>query len=533
MVGDRYRIVGELGEGGMGRVYDAEDMAGAQPVRVALKILRAERRQDEHLARFRQEAKSAARVGHPGIVRVFDSGQFPDGTMYLVMERLFGQSFEDWLEGPGRLSDGLTWLAQVARGLHAAHAAGIVHRDIKPANIYLHGDATRRDHQVQAKILDFGIAKVVTKDVTQIETQAGTLLGTPYYLAPERALGRSLDARADLYSLGVMLYEVLTGWVPFDDETFMGILAQHLKAQPLDPRQAAPDRPLPDGVCRLTMRLLAKEPDERPADGQALADEIDRLLQTEADAIAVVQTGPRQASTAGQATANIQDLAHRATAAPGVASAGGQGTQALGSGSSHARMGSATTHIDMDQARQGHAAASQSVPRRVVAEPSGPMRFATATPDSSVAAPVVASTPSSGSRTVVPLGVAALVLVVGLGVAWTLSQRSSDAAASEPVPAPAAAAMPSSADEPEPEPAAADGETPPPAPDVGAPPPAEAVLAPEAKPDLGAGAAATAAQTSGDTKSRERRRPSRPKRPKPKSNPDAPPPPDFKDDVYE
>ncbi|MEM9457368.1 MAG: serine/threonine-protein kinase [Myxococcota bacterium] len=334
-VGDRYRILGSLGEGGMGRVYEAEPLEpGAGPARVALKILRRARGEGEHLARFRQEARAVRSVGHPAIVEVLDFAELPDGTVYLAMERLYGQSFEDWLEAPGRLADGLRWIAQIARGLHAAHAVGIVHRDIKPANLFLHVDPGDPQRRVRAKILDFGIAKVTTGDATRIETQAGTLLGTPYYLAPERALGRPLDPRADLYSLGVLLYEVLTGLVPFESDTFMGILAQHIKAQPLDPRQAAPDRTLPPGICQLTMRLLAKEPVQRPPDGVTLAAEIEGLLHAESAAIASVVTGPPPVGVVAQDdTVELQEIALRSTVAPGPSGGRpGGATQALGSG---------------------------------------------------------------------------------------------------------------------------------------------------------------------------------------------------------
>src|SRR5690606_16017255 len=154
VVGDRYRIVAKLGEGGMGQVYEAEHETLAR--RVALKVLRPERGDAESLARFRQEARAAARIGHPGIVEVVDSDVLADGTLFLAMERLFGRSLEDWLCGPGRLYDGVEWLAAVADALHAAHGAGVVHRDIKPANVFLH----ETPHGIVPKILDFGIAKV-------------------------------------------------------------------------------------------------------------------------------------------------------------------------------------------------------------------------------------------------------------------------------------------------------------------------------------------------------------------------------------
>lgn len=333
LVGERYRIVRFLGEGGMGRVYEAEHVH--LPRRVALKLLRSDRHTSEHLARFRQEARAASRIGHPAIVDVVDFAQLPGDQVYLVMELLQGQSFEDWLSRPGRLVDGLRWLAEIARGLDAAHRAGVVHRDLKPQNLFLHDGIDG----VQPKILDFGIAKLtsaswVLDDVapqhTRIETQAGTVLGTPYYLAPERALGKPLRPSADLYGLGVILYEVLTGTVPFMHETFMGVLAAHVQVEPLDPRQAAPDRPIPDGVALLTMSLLAKDPDARPLTGLQVAERIESLLVSEAEAIAAVNTGPREAGTQDQQTVHLEAQAERPTAAPDEALVLGAGSNPQG-----------------------------------------------------------------------------------------------------------------------------------------------------------------------------------------------------------
>jgi serine/threonine protein kinase len=309
VIDGRYRLVRVLGQGGMGRVYEGQHLGLGHGV--ALKMLRADKHTGEHVGRFRQEAEAASKIGHPAIVGVSDFGRDHDRA-YLVMELLRGQSFEEWLSAPGRLRDGLRWLAEVARGLHAAHAAGVVHRDIKPANVFLHHESGGR---VQPKILDFGIAKMQATEHTAIATAAGTVLGTPYYLAPERALGKPLDPRADLYSLGVMMYELLTGNVPFIDRTFMGVLALHIKAPPLDPRQAAPDRHLPDSVARLAMTLLAKTPEARPPDAASVARELDRILAEE-PGLDAVETGPRAQANADAETQHLDDIAHRATAAP-------------------------------------------------------------------------------------------------------------------------------------------------------------------------------------------------------------------------
>ncbi len=544
----------------MGRVYDAQPLtAGSADARVALKVLRRERNENDHVARFRQEAKAASRVGHSAIVQMFEFAEL-HGVVYLAMERLYGQSFEDWLEAPGRLRDGLRWMAEVARGLHAAHEAGIVHRDIKPANLFLHRDPVDPQAPVRAKILDFGIAKVVTGDATRIETQAGTLLGTPYYLAPERALGRPLDGRADLYSLGVLLYEVLTGLIPFDDENFMGILAQHIKAQPLDPRQAAPDRTLPEGVCRLAMQLLAKEPDDRPPHGNAVAERLEALIQAEGAAIDAVTTGPRLVSTASDATIHMQELALRPTAAPdpGASQSEANATQALGSGSNPVvapAAVSARASTEHGAGAVASAAASAGSGRVVgpgVLPASGPMEFATAPVDSGVGhagvalPPVIASTlppvtapvespaTASSRRWWGPLTIVAVLLGAAAGwMVWSGALAGDEAPAADPTASPTAAeAGHASQEDPGAVPAVPDV-----APadaavgDVPAPPDDEVPSVPPvtvAEPEPGVASAAPPGDAKTPAKAPRPRRP----RPRPKTS-DAPGPPEFKDDVYD
>jgi len=328
VIGSRYRIDRMIGEGGMGRVYAAQHCTLGHEV--ALKLLRADNVHHDRAARLQQEAKAASRIGHRAIVEVLDFDTAEDGLVFLAMEQLVGESYEHWLERPGAMADGIAWLAEVARGLDAAHAAGIVHRDVKPDNVFLHRGP---DGAVQPKLLDFGLAKATTANMTQVETQAGTLLGTPYYIAPERALGRPLDPRADLYSLGVMLYETLTGNVPFVDDSFMEILARHIKVQPLDPRQAAPDRGLPDALCLIVMQLLAKDPSARPQSGAAVAGLLTDVLAEHGRTLRAIVTGPRQVSGAGDETTNLDAIADRPTAPPSATGARGPKATAIdGSG---------------------------------------------------------------------------------------------------------------------------------------------------------------------------------------------------------
>ena len=326
VIDDRYEITGLVGEGGMGRVYAAEHRFLGRSV--ALKMLHKDAQTSaESVQRFRQEALLTTRIGHPGIVEVLDCATLPDGRIYMVMELLRGESLEDAMERPGPAALRLGWLAEIATALAAAHRVGVIHRDIKPANLFL---ATGADGQTIPKILDFGIAKA--KGEAGVETRAGALLGTPYYLAPERALSRPLDARADLYSLGVILYEMLTGDVPFVGATMMEVVGQHIQSPPLDPRQAAPSRPIPAKLAEFTLSLLAKDPELRPADGDLVAASIRTILSDERQALAsliLAPPGPTTPLTAESGAATVPptspansstqrlDLPGSATAEPG------------------------------------------------------------------------------------------------------------------------------------------------------------------------------------------------------------------------
>lgn len=450
IVGARYVILRELGAGGMGRVYEAEHVALRH--RVAVKVLRADRRGGEYQARFRQEAEAAGRVGHPAIVAITDFAAAHEGVSYMVMELLRGESLEDWLERPGALRDGLTWLAEIARGLHAAHGAGVVHRDLKPANLFLHHGL---DGRVQPKILDFGIAKVSTTDHTAIATAAGTILGTPYYLAPERALGKPLDARADLYSLGVVLYELLTGTVPFVDVHYMGVLVKHVRQPPLDPRQAAAERSIPDGVAQLAMALLAKTPEGRPADALAVAEALERCLQDEGAAIDRVRTGPRAQPVDGGATVGIDEISQRPTAVPGAdvrpaPAAPVVASPVVASPSAVAGRGATTRALGSNAMRDG--LPSTRRPTRApwmiavaLACGGGAAGWAIARGDGVDAAPVVESTPSaaesqSAASVVPPSAVTPSVVppIAGTPIAATPSAATPIAATPSAEPTPVA-----------------------------------------------------------------------------------------------
>jgi serine/threonine-protein kinase len=274
ILADRYRIMRLLGEGGMGQVYEAQHVNINK--RFAIKLLRPEIVSNpEAVARFRQEAWSASSIGHENIIEIDDFATLPDGSVYLAMEFLDGMSLADKMRESTMIpvTDGLDISMQVSHGLGAAHDKGIIHRDMKPENIFV---AVKRERTL-VKILDFGIAKVSGHEGQKM-TRTGAIFGTPHYMSPEQALGKTLDHRSDIYSVGVIMYEVFTGRVPFEAESFMGILTKHIMAQAVPPRQMAPERDIPYEVESLIMRAMAKEPNDRIQTMHDLAAEIEGLL---------------------------------------------------------------------------------------------------------------------------------------------------------------------------------------------------------------------------------------------------------------
>jgi serine/threonine-protein kinase len=263
LVGGKYLLVSEIGAGGMGTVWAARNQA--TDAEVALKIWRDDGRDadaENTRTRFRNEAKLSAMLAHRNVVRVFDLLTEPDGTLVLVMERLRGCSLASYLRTYGRLDERAT--LAVASGLLAAldqaHRAGIVHRDMKPANVFL---AMEADGHVTPKLLDFGIAKVPTANTSL--TLDGSVLGTPRYMSPEQIRSKDLDGRSDLFSLGTVLYEALTGISPFDADTAGAALAMVLEMD------VDPDPSLSPQLWSALSRALAKKPYERPATAAELA----------------------------------------------------------------------------------------------------------------------------------------------------------------------------------------------------------------------------------------------------------------------
>jgi serine/threonine-protein kinase len=301
VLADRYRLVRLLGEGGMGRVYEAEHVDINK--RLAIKVLRAESLDPAALARFRQEARSASLIGHENIVAIEDFAALPDGKVYLAMELLDGESLGDRMRRPPPLGLGeaAALMAHVCRGLAAAHDKGVVHRDMKPENIFL----AQKSGRVVPKILDFGIAKVSSDEGAPHLTRTGAIFGTPLYMSPEQAKGLRLDHRADIYSTGVILYELATGRVPFKADSTIQILNQHISEAPERPTRVAPERRIPAALEATILRAMAKEPAERQASMAELADELERVAgqHTRPATVSVLPATVTAASRRGRRTA--------------------------------------------------------------------------------------------------------------------------------------------------------------------------------------------------------------------------------------
>jgi eukaryotic-like serine/threonine-protein kinase len=298
IIDGRYKVISRVGSGGMAEVYLAEDqLLGRQ---VAVKLLHHHFAEDqEFVERFRREASSAAGLSHQNIVGIFDRGEW-EGTYYIAMEYVPGRSLKTIVREQGALDPALAIdiVVQVLRGARYAHRRGVVHRDLKPHNVIL-------DEEGRARVTDFGIARAGASDMTL----TGSIMGTAQYLSPEQAQGHPVTGASDLYSIGVMLYELLTGSVPFDGETAVAIAYQQVSAQPRPPSELNPA--LPPGLDAVVLRALAKDPAQRYAD----ADEFIAALQRERQAL------PTAAGTAALLAAGAAGEAGWATAATVAAAA--------------------------------------------------------------------------------------------------------------------------------------------------------------------------------------------------------------------
>jgi serine/threonine protein kinase len=296
VLGGRYRIDTLLGSGAMGRVYRAEHVLMHKPL--AVKILHAEHTQrPEIVARFEREATAAANIDHPNVVAATDFGRLPDGTVYLALELVQGKNLraEVAKESVG-VARTLHIARQIASGLAAAHARHIIHRDLKPDNVVL---VEKNGDPDFVKVLDFGIAKMTAESGANALTKVGVVLGTRDYMAPEQGLGQEVDHRADLYSLGVVMYEMLSRECPFEGESQSAILGLQLTKRPPTLRERVPGLNIPEAVDALVMRLLAKERAERPASAAVVAAELDALLAAQRGGSTGASAGPKFPASTG------------------------------------------------------------------------------------------------------------------------------------------------------------------------------------------------------------------------------------------
>jgi eukaryotic-like serine/threonine-protein kinase len=267
LVDNRYRLRQPLGSGGMAEVFLAHDDVLDRDV--ALKVMSGRYAgDDEFVERFRREAQSAAALSHPNIVSIFDRGEADDGTYYIAMEYLPGGTLKDRILKRGALPPrtAAAVALQIAEALCAAHERDVIHRDIKPHNILITGSG-------DVKVTDFGIARAASSSTM---TRTGHILGTAHYISPEQAMGEPVGPASDLYSLGIVLYEMLTGEMPFDADTTLGIAMKHVNGHLVPPQALNPE--IPDGINAVTVRLLQKDPADRYATDDELIEDLERVV---------------------------------------------------------------------------------------------------------------------------------------------------------------------------------------------------------------------------------------------------------------
>jgi serine/threonine-protein kinase len=283
----RYRLDSLIGEGGMGDVYRATHVH--IDTQFAVKLLKPEFVANQTaIKRFRLEAKAAGRIHHPNAVRVTDFGVTPERIVFLVMELVEGQSLRNLMRSEGKLDCVRTVniVRQVCGAVDAAHRSGVIHRDLKPDNILI--ETVHNTERV--KVLDFGIAKLREAQTDAFLTQAGTIIGTPQYMSPEQCQGKPLDPRSDIYSIGILLYEMLSAEVPFDGDSTLQVVYNQLHAPPRPLMELSPH--VPAALAQVIMRTLEKEPEQRQSSAIQLSDELKESLEAEGEASSFSLTDP-------------------------------------------------------------------------------------------------------------------------------------------------------------------------------------------------------------------------------------------------
>jgi len=385
-VDGRYRVVELIGEGGMGKVYLAEHVEIGK--RVALKVLHPSySRMPDLVERFRREARAASKIGHPNIVDVTDSGTTGDGSVYFVMEYLEGVELGSVIEREGALDvhRALKIAGQICRALQAAHTVGIIHRDLKPENIFL----IARDGAADVvKVLDFGIAKTTEAEAARERrlTSPGMAMGTPEYMAPEQAAGRPADARTDVYALGAIMFEMVTGVPPYQGDNFMEILTKKATTDPVPPVTIRSD--LPAQVSELVMAAMARQPEHRPQTMESLEYELNKCLAGRGVAVAQILGMTTDATVVaslnpGLSVRTLDDGIVRPASSPGIVAVVGRANTNSGLAELAAVQAAAAAY----QSGPAHAASSAQIAAVTPVRSSSEVSIPTPTPTTAASSP--------------------------------------------------------------------------------------------------------------------------------------------------
>ncbi len=310
VLNNRFKVESKIGEGGFGAVYRGVQLATGR--KVALKLLHPEMTKDENLvARFRREGMVLCNLRDAHTITTYDFDQTPDGTLYIAMELLEGKSLHQVFheEAPLEWKRMFKILTEMCSSLAEAHAQGIVHRDLKPENVYLE---TRPGNPEFVKILDFGIAKVMRGDTIDPQspqlTATGQTLGTLEYMSPEQLMGKPLDGRSDVYALGVVAYEMITGRLPFPDAKGpAGLITAQLKQTPIPPSQANPKTSIPDAANRVILKCLEKDKNNRYADVTNLANALQEVVSHASAELAAIERPSNQSNPNNRFPSELQD----------------------------------------------------------------------------------------------------------------------------------------------------------------------------------------------------------------------------------